>query len=97
VGQGARYCYALLLAAGELGREALIHAFQCDQAQELLAALAAFGGLYAADAEGEFDVFRYGHVAEEGVVLEDQAYAAAAGGYMGYVTAMQRYAAVVYA
>jgi hypothetical protein len=66
----------------------LIHAFQGHEAQELLAAFAAFGGPYTADSQGEFDVFRDGHVAEKGVVLKDQAYAAAAGGYVGYVAAV---------
>jgi hypothetical protein len=95
--KGARYRDSLLLAAGELGREALIHAFQGDEAQEFLAAFAALRGSDAADPEGEFDVLRDSHVAEEGVVLEDQAYAAASGSYVGYVTAVEGDAAVVYA
>jgi hypothetical protein len=97
VGECAGYRYALLLAAGELGREALIHAFQGDEAQELLAALAALAGFDAANPEGEFDVFRDCHVAEEGVVLENEAYAAQARGYVGHVAAVQGDSAVVYA
>jgi hypothetical protein len=97
VSEGAGYCDALLLAAGELCGEALVHAFQGYQTKQFLTAVAALGGAYTSYTEGKFDVFRYGHVAEEGVVLEYEADAAAAGGHVGYVAAVEGNAAVVYA
>ncbi len=62
VRQGAGDGNALLLASGQLRRQAIIHAFQRHEAQQLLAALATSSGSHAANTQGEFDVFRHGHV-----------------------------------
>ena len=68
-----------------------------DEAEQFVPAFAAVGRLHAADAKGEFDVVRHGHVAEEGVILEDQSDTALFSGQVGYVAAMKRDAAVVHA
>ena len=87
---------ALLLAARELGRQALVHALERDELQELRAAGHALGAADAPDPQREFDVVRDAHVAEQRVVLEHEADAAVAGRDPGDVPAVQRDAAVVH-
>ena len=81
--------HSLLLAAGQLRRQAIVHTFECDQAQQLLATLAAVRGLHAPDPQGEFDVVRHAHVAKQGVVLEHEADATVACRHMRNVTAVK--------
>ena len=90
VRERARDGDALLLAAGELGREALVHALEGDELQQLLAAHQAVGALHAPHPQRELDVVRDAHVAEQGVVLEHEADPAVAGGDAGHVPAVQR-------
>ena len=87
---------ALLLAARELGRQAVVHALERDELQELGAAGHALGAAYPPDPQREFDVVRDAHVAEQRVVLEYEADAAIAGRDPGDVTPVQRDAAVVH-
>jgi hypothetical protein len=91
------YSYALLLAAGKLSRHALIHAFQSDQPEQFLPSLTTVGRLRSTHAQRKFDVVRYGHVAEQGVVLEDEADPTLLCRNMGDVATVKRDAAVVYA
>ena len=86
---------ALLLAAGKLGRQALVHALERDELQQLCAPRHALGTAHAPDAQRELDVVRDAHVAEERVVLEYEADAAVAGRNAGDVAPVQRYAPVV--
>ena len=95
VRQRARHRDALLLAAGELPGQALVHALERHELEQFLAARAPLGRLHAPHAQREFDVVRHGHVAEQGVVLEHEADATVAGANVGDVAAMQRNAAVV--
>ena len=95
VGERARDRDALLLAAGELGRQALVHALERDQLQELLAPGQAVGPLHAPDAQRELDVVRDAHVAEQRVVLEHEADAAVARHDAGDVAPVQGHPAVV--
>jgi hypothetical protein len=95
VGERARDCDALLLAARELGRQAIVHAFERDQLQQLLAPGQAIGTLHAPDAEREFDVVRDAHVPEQGVVLEHEADAAIARRDAGDVAPVQGHPPVV--
>jgi hypothetical protein len=88
---------ALLLAAGELRRQPVVHAFERDQAQQFLATLATVGGLHAADAQRKLDVVGHAHVAEQRVVLEHEADAAIAGRHVRNVPAVEGDAAVVHA
>jgi hypothetical protein len=78
VRQRARHGDALLLAAGELRGQALVHAFERHELQQFLATLAPVGGLHAAHPQRELDVVGHGHVAEQRVVLEHEADAALA-------------------
>ena len=95
VRQRARHGHALLLAAGELARQPLVHAFERHQLEQLLAPGAPIGGLHAPHAQREFDVVRHGHVAEQRVVLEHQADATIARTHVGDVAAVQRNAPVI--
>ena len=95
VRQSTRHGDSLLLTARELARQAFVHAFQRHQLEELLAPLAAIRGLHPAHAKCEFDVVRDRHVAEQRVVLEDQADAAVTGPHVGDVAAVQGDASVV--
>jgi hypothetical protein len=95
VRERARHGDTLLLASGELARQALVHAFEGYQLEQLLPAGPAIGGLHAPDAQCEFDVVGHGHVAEQRVVLEDEADAAIPGAHVRDVAAVKRDAAVV--
>ena len=95
VRQRARHGDALLLAAGELARQALVHAFERHELEQFLAPGAPVGGLHAPHAQREFDVVGHGHVAEQRVVLEHEADAAIAGPDVGHVAAVQGNAPVV--
>ncbi len=91
----ARHRDALLLAARELGRQAVVHALERDQAQQLLAARTTLGSLHLAHAQRELDVVADRHVAEQRVMLEDEADLALARGHVRHVPAVQEDAAVV--
>ena len=95
VREGASDGHALLLAAGELGRQTIVHAFQRDQAQQFLATLAAVVGAHAPHPQRELDVLADGHVAEQRVVLEHEADAALTRRDVRDVVAVQRDAAVI--
>lgn len=88
-GQGAGEGDALALAAGELGGVAFFHAAELDEVEEFIDAVGDFPGGVFADAEAEGDVFEDGHVLEEGVMLEDEADVAVAGGAFGGVFAFE--------
>ena len=64
VSERARYSHPLLLAAGKLRGQPLVHAFEGDQAKQLLPPLATLAGSHAPDPQCEFDVFGDRHVAE---------------------------------
>ena len=72
-GQGARQRDALALAAGELGRQPALQPLELDEPEELVDPRPHLGLRAAADHQPEGDVLRDRHVAEEGVVLEDEA------------------------
>ena len=95
VRERARHRDALLLAAGELAGVALVVALERDELQQLFAPLAPLCRRHAPHAQGELDVLRHGHVAEQGVVLEHHAHAALPGGQLRDVAPMQRDAPVV--
>jgi hypothetical protein len=73
VRERARDGDALLLAAESCVGQAVVHAFEGDELQELGATLEAIGALHAPHAERELDVVGDAHVPEQGVVLEDEA------------------------
>src|ERR1700738_1394767 len=91
-----RYRDPLLLAAGELRWEPLIHAFEGDQTEQFLPSLPPLAGFHAPYAQREFDVFGDRHVAEERVVLKHQTYTPATGGDMGDVATVQGNPTVVH-
>jgi len=96
-GEGAGEGDALALAAGELVGEAVAEAGEADGFEELIDAFGDFlfgRAVFAADFEAEGDVFEDVEVAEEGVVLEDEADAALAGRGVGDVFAVEVDAAV---
>ena len=94
--QRARDGDALLLAAGQLRRQSIVHAFERDQAQQLLAALrAGLGALHAPHAQRELDVLADGHVPEQRVVLEHEADAALPRRDVRDIVAVQGDAAVI--
>ena len=95
VRQRTRHRHALLLAAGELRRQPLIHALERHQAQQLLATLPARPGAHVPHAQRELDVLCHRHMAEQRVVLEHQPHAALAGGDVRDVAAVQCDAAMV--
>ena len=95
VRQGARHRHALLLAAGQLRRQPLVHALERHQPQQLLAACAAHLAAHVAHAQRELDVLGHRHVAEQRVVLEHQAHAALARGDVRDVAPVQGDAAVI--
>src|SRR6185437_12993790 len=84
-------CYRdpLLLAPGKLRGQALVHSLEGDQTQQFLPAFLSVTCLDAADPQGEFDVFRHCHVAEQGVVLKDETNTAAACGNVGNIAPVQ--------
>src|SRR5689334_7825397 len=94
--QGTCHRHALLLAAGKLRGQAIVHAFEGDKAKKLFASLTAIRCAHAAYPKCELDVVCHRHVAEESVVLEYKAYIAIARGDMGDIAAMQGDAAMVY-
>jgi hypothetical protein len=95
MGERASDRYPLLLPAGQLCGQALIHALEGHEAKKLLPPLATLAGLHTPDSQCEFDVFTDRHVTEERVVLEHQPHAAAASSYVGDVTTMKGDPAVV--
>ena len=95
VRERAGECDALLLAAGQLSRHAQAQAGQVHELEQLLAAPAALVLAEPTDLEGEFDVLGDGHVAEQGVVLKDDAHTALLRRKRGDVTAMEDHAAVI--
>ena len=95
VGQRARNRDALLLAAGQLRGQAVVHAFECNELQQLLATRAPLGRLHLAHAQRELDVVGDRHVPEQRVVLEDEPDLALAHVHVRHVAAMQRDAPVV--
>ena len=86
----ARHGHALLLPAGELRRQAIVHALERHEPQQLLASRASLGRAHPAHPERELDVVRHGHVPEQRVVLEDEADLALARRNAGDVAAVQR-------
>ncbi len=92
-GEGAGEGDALALAAGELGGVSVsvhIELHELQQGQDAAADILARGAFAARlDAQAEGDVFEDGHMAEEGVVLEDEADAALAGVERGGVLAVE--------
>ena len=64
---------ALLLAARQLARQPFVVAVERDELQQLGAPLAPLRAAHAARAQRELDVVRHGHVAEQRVVLKDEA------------------------
>ena len=95
VRQGARHGNPLLLPAGELRRQAVVHALERHEAQQLRASRAPLGRAHPSHPERELDVVRHGHVAEQRVVLEDEADLALARRNAGDVAPVQRHAPVV--
>jgi hypothetical protein len=89
VGQGSCNGHALLLASGQLARQALVHAFEGHQLEQFLAAGTALGRLRAPDAQREFDVVGHRHVAEQRVVLEHEPDPAVTRAHVGYVAPVQ--------
>jgi hypothetical protein len=86
---------ALLLSARELARQAVVHAFERHEAQQLLAALATLRGFHAAHAQRELDVLADRHVPEQRVALEHEADLALAHGELRHVAAVQADASVI--
>ena len=86
---------ALLLAARELARQPLIVAFERDEPEQLGAPAPAVRAPHAASAQRELDVVGHRHVAEQRVVLEDEADLALARADVRDVAAVQHDAAVV--
>ena len=74
--QGARERDPLPLASGELVGVALGEVRELDELEQLVDAPAPRATLLLPHAETELHVLRHGHVAEQGVVLEDEAHAA---------------------
>jgi len=87
---------ALLLAAGELRGQALVHALESDEPQELAAPRMAGAGAHATHAQGKLNVVGDRHMTEERVVLKHEADVALLRGNMRDVTAMQRDAPVIH-
>src|SRR5690606_26686920 len=87
--------HALLLSAGELGRQAVVHAFERDEAQQLFAPFDALGGLQATHPQRKFNVLADAHVFEEGVVLKHEPDAAMARGHVSDVAPVQSDAPVI--
>jgi hypothetical protein len=86
---------ALLLAAGELGRQAVVHALERHQPQQLRAPRAARSSLHPAHAQRELDVVAHRHVAKQGVMLEDEADLTVPRGDVGDVAPVQEHPAMV--
>jgi hypothetical protein len=83
--EGAGEGDALALAAGELRGVAVCVAVELDEAEEIVDAALDLGPGPLADLEAERDVLPDGHVAEEGIVLEDEAHSAELNGDGGGV------------
>ena len=73
VDQGAGEGDPLLLAARELMGVAVAEAAEADAVEQLLAPAGALGRRHFADLQWELDVLAHAHVAEDRVVLEDEA------------------------
>ena len=76
VREGPRESDALLLAARELALEPIAEPAQPDEIEKLLAPFAALGLPDAADVQPELDVSRHRHVAEDRIILKDEAHVA---------------------
>ena len=86
---------ALLLAARQLARQPLVVAVERDELQQLGAPLASLCATNSARAQRELDVVRHGHVAEQRVVLKDEADLALLRAEARHVAPMQHDAAVI--
>ena len=75
-GERAGQRHPLALAAGELGRVAVLEAVQPDDLEQLVDAALDLGLGPLADRQAERDVVAHRHVLERRVVLEDEADAA---------------------
>ena len=75
-GERAGERHPLPLAAGELGRVAVLEAVQADDLEQLVDLARDLGLGALADRQAEGDVVAHRHVLERGVVLEDEADAA---------------------
>ena len=95
VRQGACERDALLLTARELARQPLVVALERHEPEQLGAPAAALAAPHAARAQRELDVVGHGHVAEQRVVLEDEADLALPRADVRDVAAMQHDAAVI--
>src|SRR5206468_11410002 len=65
--------HPLLLAPRELVGVAVAEAAEADAVEQLLALAGPLGRRHLADLEGKLDVLPHAHVAEDRVVLEDEA------------------------
>ena len=95
VGERAGQRHPLLLAARELARHAPAEAGEADELEQLVAPPPALGLAGAAHAQRELDVLGDGHLAEEGVALEDEADAAPLRRRAGHVAAVEQHAPAV--
>ena len=95
VRQCARHRDALLLAARELGRQAVVHALERHEPSNSSRRARRSAALHLAHAQRELDVVADRHVAEQRVVLEDEADLALARGHVRHVPAVQEDAPVV--
>ncbi len=69
----ARERDALLLAARQLARQAMVVAFERNELEQLRAPAAPLFAAHAAGTQRELDVVGHGHVAKQRVVLEHEA------------------------
>ena len=73
VRERARECDALLLAARQLARQAMVVTFERNELQQLRAPPAPLSAAHAAGTQRELDVVGHRHVAKQRVVLEHEA------------------------
>jgi hypothetical protein len=95
VREGARERDALLLPARELVRTPATEARELDELEQFVAPSGTLPGGNAADAQSELDVLRDRHVAEECVVLENEADPARTRRRAGHVAPVEENAAGV--
>src|SRR5690606_12489112 len=83
----------LALAAGDLARKAFLKTAKLNKLQQALHTAADFAGagtfVSRAHAQAECDIVEHRHVAEEGILLEDEAHAALAQREHGGVLAVK--------
>ncbi len=89
VDQRPRERNALLLAARQLPRLALVHALQPDREERVRHPRLDVGTRDLLDLEPEGDVLPHGHVREERVSLEDHVDVSLGGGHIGHVAALE--------